>query len=76
MEIAVGSETESIMEAALQRLTPAHRQVLLLLYREQRSYEEIADTLDEPLGTIKARIHRAREALRQLVAPYFEEMES
>lgn len=77
VEITEGMETEAIMENALQSLTPAHRQVLLLLYREQRSYEEISDMLEEPLGTIKARIHRAREALRRLVAPYFEEeMES
>jgi RNA polymerase sigma-70 factor (ECF subfamily) len=40
--------------------------VVHLRHREQLSYEEIAETLDVPLGTVKARLHRAHHRLRAL----------
>jgi RNA polymerase sigma factor (sigma-70 family) len=44
---------------------PVHYRVIIILRHQQNlSYEEIADTLDIPLGTVKARIHRAREMLK------------
>lgn len=52
--------------AALVDELPAHyRAVLHLRYREELSYEEIAETLSIPLGTVKVRIHRAHEALKR-----------
>lgn len=72
-EIAAGEQMEGRLAHALTQLTPAHRQILLLLYQEKMSYDEISALLDEPLGTVKARIHRARESLRLLLAPYLEE---
>jgi RNA polymerase sigma-70 factor (ECF subfamily) len=39
---------------------------------EGRSYEEIAETLDLPLGTVKTYIHRARHELREFLEPYRE----
>jgi RNA polymerase sigma factor (sigma-70 family) len=59
-----------LVQWGLAQLSPAHRQVLLLLSQEQLSYEEIAALLEEPIGTVKARIHRAREALRIILAPH------
>ena len=48
---------------------PDHYRIMLLLRHEQHlSYEQIADTLDIPLGTVKARIHRAREMLKNRLA--------
>ncbi len=41
--------------------------MLILRHQEDLSYEEIADTLSIPLGTVKARIHRAREMLKGLL---------
>lgn len=72
-EIAAGRQMEVRLADALTRLTPAHRQILLLLYQERMSYDEISALLDEPLGTVKARIHRAREALRVQLAAYLED---
>ena len=74
---AVIAEADEVrlVEWGLTQLSPAHRQVLLLLSREQLSYEEIAALLEEPIGTVKARIHRAREALRVILAPYLGEPE-
>lgn len=41
-------------------LPPHYRAIILLRHDQQLSYEEIAEALDLPLGTVKARIHRAR----------------
>jgi RNA polymerase sigma-70 factor (ECF subfamily) len=55
------------IDAYLERLSPAYRAVLHLRYREQLSYEEMAEALDIPLGTVKARLHRAHRHLRNLM---------
>jgi RNA polymerase sigma-70 factor (ECF subfamily) len=45
---------------------PEHYQAILYLrYREELAYEEIAETLEIPLGTVKVRLHRAHEILRR-----------
>jgi RNA polymerase sigma-70 factor, ECF subfamily len=44
-------------------LTPAHRAVLVLRDVEGLSYDEIAETTDTPLGSVKGRLHRARREL-------------
>lgn len=46
-------------------LPPLYRAVLVLRHMEDRSYEEIADILNVPLGTVKARIHRAHRLLKE-----------
>ena len=51
--------------AAVEALPPAYRVVLILRHQEDRAYEEIADILDLPLGTVKARIHRAHRLLKE-----------
>ncbi len=52
---------------AISALDPRYRQVLLLRYREQLSYEEIAEVTGAPLNTIRTWLRRGREALRQQV---------
>ena len=47
------------------RLRPEYRACIMLRHVEGRSYEEIAATLDLPLGTVKTYIHRARHQLRE-----------
>lgn len=60
-------ELGSAIEAAISQLRPEYRACILLRHVEDKSYEEIATTLDLPLGTVKTYIHRARHELRGLL---------
>ncbi|HET7598980.1 MAG TPA: sigma-70 family RNA polymerase sigma factor [Gemmatimonadales bacterium] len=53
------------IEAAIATLRPEYRSCILLRHVEGRAYEEIAQILNLPLGTVKTYIHRARNELRQ-----------
>jgi RNA polymerase sigma-70 factor, ECF subfamily len=61
-------ETGSAIERAIARLRPEYRTAILLRHVEGRSYEEIAEVMDLPLGTVKTYIHRARLELREYLA--------
>lgn len=52
------------VEAVLDRLHPADREVLVLHYLEERPVGEVARICDVPAGTVKSRLHRARRAAR------------
>ena len=61
------SEEESRLQEALNRLSHEHRDVLVLKDLEGLKYEEIAEILGVPIGTIRSRLHRARLELRDLL---------
>jgi RNA polymerase sigma-70 factor (ECF subfamily) len=63
-------ELGSLIEQAIARLRPEYRACILLRHVEGRPYEEIAEALDLPLGTVKTYIHRARHELREYLEPY------
>ncbi|MFI5118094.1 MAG: sigma-70 family RNA polymerase sigma factor [Terriglobales bacterium] len=52
------------VQAALEQVPVIYREVLLLCDVEEMSYQEIADTLGVPIGTVMSRLYRARKALR------------
>jgi RNA polymerase sigma-70 factor (ECF subfamily) len=52
------------LAAALERLTPAHREILDLNFAQGLSYQEIAEVLGTPQGTVKSRLNHAKRALR------------
>ncbi len=52
------------LDRALQRLPPEQRAVLLLVGVEDMSYQEVADVLGVPMGTVMSRLSRGRERLR------------
>lgn len=56
-------DTEAVTEA-LQGLQPEYRVVATLFFIEDLSYEEIASTLECPVGTVRSRLHRARRLLQ------------
>lgn len=58
-------ELGTAIEQAIATLRPEYRSCIMLRHVEGRSYEEIAATLDLPLGTVKTYIHRARHELRR-----------
>jgi len=55
------------IEEVVADLPPHYRAIILLRHDQQLSYDEIAETLQMPLGTVKARIHRARNLLQQML---------
>jgi RNA polymerase sigma-70 factor (ECF subfamily) len=61
------TEDEVILQNALNRLSPEHRSVLVLKDLEGQKYEDIAEILGVPIGTIRSRLHRARLELRELL---------
>ncbi|MCC5875020.1 MAG: sigma-70 family RNA polymerase sigma factor [Candidatus Sumerlaeia bacterium] len=67
---AVGEEMMRHLRENLGQLEPEFREPLVLRYIEDHSYEEIADILEVPLGTIKSRINRGRRELRHAMAEH------
>jgi len=65
LEEMEAKELGSAIERAIAQLRPEYRSCIMLRHVEGRSYEEIASTLDLPLGTVKTYIHRARHELRR-----------
>lgn len=61
-------EIGTAIEQAIGRLRPEYRSCILLRHVEGRAYEEIAEMLDLPLGTVKTYIHRARNELREYLS--------
>jgi RNA polymerase sigma-70 factor (ECF subfamily) len=61
-------ELGGLIEQAIGELRPEYRSVVLLRHVEGYSYDEIADILDLPLGTVKTYLHRARSELKEALA--------
>ncbi|UCF05054.1 MAG: sigma-70 family RNA polymerase sigma factor [bacterium] len=59
-------EMMAVLEDAISRLPEHYRIIVVLRHQEQLSYEEISDNLGIPLGTVKARIHRARNMIKDV----------
>jgi RNA polymerase sigma-70 factor (ECF subfamily) len=64
LETVEAIELGGEIERAIAQLRPEYRNCILLRHVEGRAYEEIAEMLDLPLGTVKTYIHRARHELR------------
>lgn len=58
-------ERRRMIEEAINKLPERYRYVIILRHKEEKSYEEISDILNLPLGTVKAQIFRAREILNR-----------
>jgi RNA polymerase sigma-70 factor (ECF subfamily) len=67
-ERAVDSEQQLMVEVALKAINPIFREAVALRDIADLSYEEIATVLGVSLGTVKSRILRGREALREELA--------
>jgi len=65
-------EKRQVIQTALQRLKPEHREILILREYKDLGYSEIAETLDISVEAVKSRIFRARSELKILLSDYFE----
>ncbi|MEW6251625.1 MAG: sigma-70 family RNA polymerase sigma factor [Planctomycetota bacterium] len=61
------------VKAALDQLSPEFRAVVLLWASGEMSYQEIAEVLDVPIGTVMSRLHRARQQLAAALDEYARE---
>lgn len=57
----------SAVRQALEHLPDLHREILVLFFYHQLSGNEIAEVLDISVGTVKSRLHRAKEALKRIM---------
>ncbi len=66
-DVAIRNQKNELMREVVDKLKPRYRQLVELRYYQEYSYEEIAQELDLPLGTVKAQLFRAREFLMNLL---------
>ncbi|GGH75970.1 ECF RNA polymerase sigma factor SigW [Compostibacillus humi] len=59
------NELQRYIHKEISELPPKYRSIIVLRYLEEFSLQEISEILDIPIGTVKTRIHRGREALRK-----------
>ena len=62
------SQRVAILRQIVDQLKPKYRDLVKLRYFKELSYEEIAKTLDLPIGTVKAQLHRSREQLFKIMS--------
>ena len=65
--ILIGQVERELLQTALEELALPFREIILLSDVEEMSYQEIAETLSVPIGTVMSRLSRARRTLRELV---------
>ena len=61
----VEDQRRTLIQEAIDSLSPKYHRVIVLRHQEEKSYQEIADELEMPLGTVKAHLFRAREKLNK-----------
>jgi RNA polymerase sigma-70 factor (ECF subfamily) len=66
-DVVIREQKNAIMRELVDKLKPRYRTLVELRYYKEYSYEEIAQELDLPLGTVKAQLFRAREFLMSLL---------
>ena len=63
-EDVVGGTLDAVIDAALRELPAKHRQVLELVDMDGLNYQETAQVLGVPVGTVMSRLHRARKSMK------------
>ena len=67
-ELVERNQREELLHKALALLPEFQKSMIVMYHAEQLSYEEIAEALDLPIGTVKSRLNRARISLREILA--------
>ncbi len=66
-EQLIRSQTKALVRSVVQQLKPRYRTLVEMRYFQELSYEEIAQELQLPLGTVKAQLFRSRELLYNIL---------
>ena len=66
----IDEEAAEAVRLAVQTLPPLQREAVLLFEYEEMSLADIAAVCETDVGTVKSRLHRARERLRRTLAPF------
>ncbi len=66
-ENAIRKQNSKYLKEIVKKLKPHYRQLIELRYFKELSYDEIADEMEMPLGTVKAQLFRAREFLAKML---------
>jgi RNA polymerase sigma-70 factor (ECF subfamily) len=66
---AESSERTDLLQNAISSLPDYQRMMIVMYHNDGQSYEEIAEALDMPIGTVKSRLNRARLSLREILEP-------
>jgi RNA polymerase sigma-70 factor (ECF subfamily) len=61
------SQSINQVRAVVDQLKPHYKRMIELRYFEEKSYEEIAEEMNLPLGTVKAQLFRAKDLLQELL---------
>lgn len=68
-EVLIDQQLAGTLRQMVEQLPPRYRQIVQLRYYDEMPYEDIAQHLHMPIGTVKVRLSRARQLLAQLVTP-------
>ncbi len=66
-DLSVSQERQELVQQAIARLSPNFRAVVIMREIEGMPFEEIAETLNQPVGTVKSNAFRARRKLREIL---------
>lgn len=75
-EKALRTEMAEFVQKAIEKLPEHYRVIVTLRYLEGLAYEELAEVLDIPMGTVKVRLFRARDRLKELLMDYYADGET
>ena len=68
------NELMQLINAALETLSHDYKEAFVLREYDGLSYAEIAEVVDVPLSTVKIRVHRAKQKIREVLAPYMADL--
>lgn len=60
----------SMLDSVLDKLKPSHREIIQLVFEQEKSYKEVSDELNIPIGTVMSRLYFARRNAQKLIQQY------
>ncbi len=73
-ELLIEKDISNLVISAIELVSPEEKEILLLFHVDELKYEEIANVLDVPVGTVCTRLYRARKKLRAAIGTLHKEL--